>query len=64
MKGKIFCYKLLFSYESLGLDDFLAYYDEDGDGFFESLILGETVNGMYSSSNIPHIPNWVLTKTK
>ncbi|MBK7706107.1 MAG: hypothetical protein IPJ30_10070 [Acidobacteria bacterium] len=62
IKGNIFCYKLLYSYVSMGLDNFLAFYDEDGDGVFESLVLDETVNGVYSSSNPPHIPPWSLNK--
>ncbi|MBK7704489.1 MAG: hypothetical protein IPJ30_01630 [Acidobacteria bacterium] len=62
IKGRTFCYKLLYSYVTKGVDNFLAYYDEDGDGVFESLVLDETVNGRYSVSNIPHIPPWLLAK--
>lgn len=65
IRGRVFCYKLLYSYVSIGVDFFFAYYDEDGDGNFETLVIGETVGGVSIASNIPHIPEWVLAdKTK
>ena len=62
IKDKIFCYKISFSYDSSAVVSFFSYYDEDGDGKFESLVVDEIINGRSSFFNVPHIPQWLLKK--
>lgn len=71
-RNRVFCYKFQVNrvtvYEntntvrsSSGSVFFYAYYDEDGDGKFESLVLDEIGRSGYSSiANPPHVPKWVL----
>jgi len=69
-KGKAFSYRIQFNSirsnpndnksESVGVVSFFSYYDNDGDGKFESLVLGELDQRNISSfSSLPHIPAWV-----
>ena len=64
--GRIFCYKfqfvpLLKDGQSGGSASYFAYYDEDGDGEFESLVLDEIgAAGVSAFANLPHVPEWVL----
>lgn len=64
-RGRVFCYRFQFvtvlnTNESGGALSFFSYYDEDGDGKFESLFLNEVDKyGFSTFSNSPHIPMWV-----
>ena len=73
MKGHKFCYQVRF--RRAGIDEktgapsyslilfFRAYYDEDGDGKFESLVINEKSDyGPNLYGAIAHIPQWVLDK--
>lgn len=64
IKDQIFCYKISFSYTSYPVVYFFSYYDEDGDGKFESLVVDEVINGRASFFNVPHIPQWLLKKKR
>ena len=45
---------------SHGVSFFFSYYDEDGDGKFETLVLDEKdAGGIISFSSSPHLPKWV-----
>lgn len=61
-RGKTFCYKFeVTRVASGGMLFFFAYYDEDGDGLFETAILDEIgTNGRASFLNPPHLPEWIL----
>lgn len=72
--NQAFCYKFLVN--RVEIDDqtnavrsssgsvfFFAYYDEDGDGSFETLYLDEIGKlGVPSFYDLPHIPAWILQK--
>lgn len=53
-KGKSFCYLLLVHPPEIGANIVLRFYDNDGDGKFESVD-----NGDRKSTLAPYIPDWV-----
>ena len=70
IKNRIFSYKIQVTpvsinkttgaITSIGGLFYFAFYDEDGDGKFETLALDETISGISSFINPPHIPQWLL----
>jgi len=71
VKDRVFCYR--FQMNRIDIDQqtkivrsssgslfFIGYYDEDGDGLFETLYLDEVgKQGIESFYNLPHLPKWV-----
>ena len=74
INNHIFCYKIQANRvtvdektgsitQSSGSLFFFSYYDENGDGIFETLVLDEVgPSGFSIFSDPPHIPKWVLQK--
>jgi hypothetical protein len=74
VRNRVFCYMIQVNRitvfentntvrSSSGSLFFYAYYDEDGDGKFESLVFDEIGRfGLSSFVNPPHVPKWVLQK--
>ena|ERR1044072_1534802 len=69
VRGHVFCYRIQADEASKdnkqrtvygGMLFFFSYYDEDGDGKFESLVLDEVdSSGNNSFYAFPHLPKWL-----
>lgn len=72
-RNQIFCYRFLVNhvkvdddakvFSSIGALFFFSYYDEDGDGIFETLYFDEPgPTGTPSFFAPPHLPKWILVE--
>jgi hypothetical protein len=60
IKGHKFCYKIQANRIGHGSLFYFAFYDDDGDGVFETLLLDEKDKSGLSSFHLPpHIPSWL-----